>query len=144
VPLMADKDRALWALPVYARASVLGFTREELDDILQTIQPEDMQGTSSAQEAADRLLSSVYMAVVSDVGETEGLTPQQVIPSIPGSRADWRGGKTRQDEAGAVAMLLRVVGTCLLLRFERSTGARRRLVEALRCIVGLLVGSLSL
>lgn len=84
----ADKDRALWAFPVYARASVLGFTREELDDILQTIQPEDMQGTSSAQEAADRLLSSVYMAVVSDVGETEGLTPQQVSPSVPGSRAD--------------------------------------------------------
>ena len=65
-------------MAVYSRASVLGFTREELDDILQTIQPEDMQGTSSADEAADRLLSSVYMAVVSDVGETEGLTPPQV------------------------------------------------------------------
>jgi len=65
-------------MAVYSRASVLGFTREELDDILQTIQPEDMQGTSSAHEAADRLLSSVYMAVVSDVGETEGLTPPQV------------------------------------------------------------------
>jgi hypothetical protein len=28
---------------VYSRASVLGFSKEELDDILQAIQPEDLQ-----------------------------------------------------------------------------------------------------
>ena len=63
---------------VYARASVLGFTKEEIDDILQAIEPQDMRGTVSAEDAADRLLSSVYLAIVSDVGETQGLTPPQV------------------------------------------------------------------
>lgn len=63
---------------VYSRASVLGFSKEELDDILQAIQPEDLQGTASPQDAADRLLSSVYMAIVSDVGEAEGLSEEQV------------------------------------------------------------------
>jgi hypothetical protein len=31
---------------VYSRASVLGFSKEELDDILQAIQPEDLQVVS--------------------------------------------------------------------------------------------------
>lgn len=30
-------------MQVYSRASVLGFSKEELDDILQAIQPEDLQ-----------------------------------------------------------------------------------------------------
>ena len=42
-----------------------------------------VQGTKSPQEAADRLLSSVYMAIVSDVGEAEGLDQQQVRHRSP-------------------------------------------------------------
>ncbi len=42
-----------------------------------------VQGTSSPQEAADRLLSSVYMAIVSDVAEAEGLSEEQVRPGRP-------------------------------------------------------------
>ena len=42
-----------------------------------------VQGTKSPQEAADRLLSSVYMAIVSDVGEAEGLSQQQVRHRSP-------------------------------------------------------------
>jgi hypothetical protein len=50
-----------------------------------------VQGTASPQDAADRLLSSVYMAIVSDVGEAEGLSEEQVRPGRPLPRAgsDW-------------------------------------------------------
>lgn len=37
-----------------------------------------VQNTRSPEEAADRLLSSVYMAIVSDVAEAEGLSEEQV------------------------------------------------------------------
>ena len=37
------------------------------------------QNTRSPEEAADRLLSSVYMAIVSDVAEAEGLSEDQVV-----------------------------------------------------------------
>jgi hypothetical protein len=49
-----------------------------------------VQGTKSPQEAADRLLSSVYMAIVSDVGEAEGLSQQQASPRWPLSRGRLR------------------------------------------------------
>lgn len=118
---------------MYSRASLLGFTREELDDILQTIQPEDMQGTSSAQEAADRLLSSVYMAVVSDVGEAEGLTPQQVGPTLfirgEEERRGARAAQARRWWADALLLLAdaQLSGIDLLLVEDR---------EALRLLEG--------
>ena len=48
---------------------VLGFTRSEIDDILHGIRSEDLEGVSGPQDAAQRLLEGVYMAVVADLAQ---------------------------------------------------------------------------
>lgn len=57
---------------------MLGFTREEIDDILHGIRAEDLEGVEGPKDAADRLLSGVYLAVVADIAQAEGLGDSEV------------------------------------------------------------------
>mmetsp|Transcript_4920 Transcript_4920/g.7916 ORF Transcript_4920/g.7916 Transcript_4920/m.7916 type:complete len:249 (-) Transcript_4920:1393-2139(-) len=63
---------------LYTRAQALGFTKPELDDLLHAIGPEDLEGVQGPEEAADRLLEGVYLAVVSDLASAEGLSDMEI------------------------------------------------------------------
>mmetsp|Transcript_25515 Transcript_25515/g.84343 ORF Transcript_25515/g.84343 Transcript_25515/m.84343 type:complete len:155 (-) Transcript_25515:76-540(-) len=63
---------------VYERSAIVGFTMSEVDDVLQAILPEDLRQTTGPQDAAEKLLVAIYMAVVADYGQAEGLSDQQV------------------------------------------------------------------
>eukprot|EP00960_Hanusia_phi_P001236 34190-Hanusia_phi.AAC.5 len=63
---------------VYEKSAIAGFTKTEVDDILQAIHPEDLKEATGPQDAAEKLLVGIYMAVVADYGQAEGLSDEQV------------------------------------------------------------------
>jgi hypothetical protein len=82
-PEPEQKYPSLFGVPidlqfVYDRSKVLGFTPTEIDDILHAIRAEDLEGVTDPQDGASRLLSGVYLAVVADLAQAEGLPDEQV------------------------------------------------------------------